>query len=213
MGRGEEGPRFPAVLRHKGHRLPVRSGFAGDSLKRRRQIGRIAVFDQAVDGLKTEGCVYQRRDLAERVSGRMIHVGALALHLLPVGLRSGQGVIAVPHRVDHVPHGSLVFRELLRQPHGSRPGNRPSPDVAAALHQIEVVQQCSLKVPRAVEEPRPVVRQHQNVGELHRGFRPHLLPGRDPLKHRPFRGPDRRRGIRCIVVGLKVHTSDYAPAN
>ena len=180
-----------------------------------------------VDGLKLQGVVVVVHHLHQGEAGGQgqVLLGGLALLLLLVaGLGGGQGVIAVAHGEQQGSHAGdavlllhgLVGGEALQGVgHGIylAVGELVAADVAAVLHQVEVIQLVHLAGgggQRLDDGLFGVVDQQHHMGQLDGGVAAHPGPGRDAVQHGALGGADQGAGAGGEVVGVQVHHADEA---
>ena len=156
-----------------------------------------------VDGLELQGIVVVIDHLHQCVAGgkRQILLGGLALLLLLIaGLGSSQRVVAVAHGEQQVRHvGDVV-----------------AADVAAVLHQVEVVDLfhgvgCGGQ--RLDNGLVGIVDQQHHMGQLDGRVAAHLGPGRNAIQHGALGGTDQCAGAGGEIVSVQVHHTDQAVAD
>ena len=138
--------------------------------------------------------------------------------LLPVGLGSGQGMVAVPHRKQRgivSQPGLKRLQRLCQMAEFRLPGDPPAPDMPAVHQKGQVVKE-GQRLPPVIQRPDQavllVIHQQQNMGQLQGGPLPQLQPGRDALQHRLLRGADQGAAALLIVILLQVNGCHQADA-
>ena len=151
--------------------------------------------------------------------------GELLLPLVAL-LGGGQGVVAVPHGEEEhrLVHGAVLGVEgggVGQGPQGgghqghALPVQLPAGDVAAPLHEVEVVHLLHPVLPggeRLDHRLLRIVGQEHDVGQLQRGVLAHRHPGRDAGHDRALGGPHQGGRAGLIVVLLQIHHAHQAPA-
>ena len=118
-------------------------------------------------------------------------VGAV---FLPIGFRLDQRLQGLDGPLDL---GRILYQIAL--------------DVAAPLHQVEVIElfrPLQLLADGLDHRAARIVDEHQDVGHFQGRVLSDPQPGRDPLHDRPLRGPDQGGGTLGIVVILQVQGND-----
>ena len=138
--------------------------------------------------------------------------------LLPVGLGSGQGMVAVPHRKQRgivSQPGLKRLQRLCQMAEFRLPGDPPAPDMPAVHQKGQVIKE-GQRLPPVIQRPDQavllVVHQQQHMGQLQGGPLPQLQPGRDALQHRLLRGADQGAAALLIVILLQVNGCHQADA-
>ena len=180
----------------------------------------IGVHHHAVDGLKLLGIVMNVLQLHQGIAGGMIGqvlTGMVPLQLFIAALGSGQGVVTVANGKDQRRAGEVfvllgagggIGGETVAEALGRFTGNQPAGDVAAVLHQVEVIElgQGILNgFHRLNQNLLIVVAQQQDMGQLDAGVPADSLAGRDPLGDGALGGADGRGGTGVVIIGIQVH--------
>ena len=94
--------------------------------------------------------------------------------------------------------------------------HQPAGDVAAALHQVEVIQLLHAVLFGADgldEHLFMVIAQHQDMGQLDGGVPADPLAGGDALGNGALGGTDGGGGAHGVIIGVQVHHADEALAD
>ena len=180
-----------------------------------------------VDGLELQGIVVVIDHLHQCVAGgkRQILLGGLALLLLLIaGLGSSQRVVAVTHGEQQGRHAGDVVLFL----HGFIGGQAlqsighsidlligqlKAADVAAVLHQVEIIHLLHPLGSGSQGLNNGLVRivdQQHHVGQLDGRVAAHLGPGRNAIQHGALGGTDQCAGAGGEIVSVQVHHTDQA---
>ena len=197
-------------------------------LQIRQKLLRVGFHDDPVDGFKDLGLVVDVLQLHQGIAGRVIAeilAGMGGLQLLVAGFGRGQGVVAVAHGEHHGhPGQALVFLAdvggIVRQTglegvHGL-PLHQPAGNMAAALHEIEVIElgQAVLLGGDGLQQNLVVVvAEHQNVGQLHGSIPANPHSRRNALHHGLLRGADGGHGTHGKIIGVQIHHAHQALAD
>ena len=155
----------------------------------------------------------------------MLRRGELLLPLVAL-LGGGQGVVAVPHGEEEhrLVRGAVLGAEgggvgqLLQG--GGHQGHAlliqpPAGDVAAPLHEIEVIHlfHPALTPGQGLDHgPARVVGQKHDMGQLQGRVLAHRHPGRDAGHDRALGGPHQSGGAGLVIVLFQIHHTHQAPA-
>ena len=189
----------------------------------------VHVEEDAVDGFDLDGGRMDVAHLGQTPAGGVVlplfrRQGGL--QLLPAGLGRSQRMIAIAHGQcqGRCALGLRILGVeglLTAQPGqcgldlGQQGGvfHGPSGDVAAALHQlalIQLFQRTLVRADRLDEGAAGVVGQHHDMGRLQRRPPTHGHTGRDALGDGALAGPDGRAAALLVAVGLKVDLTHKA---
>ena len=183
--------------------------------KRGKQLGRIAVADNAVDRLEFERGILERDDFGERIACRMpeLRLTERILQRRIVGARSGKRMIAVADGVDE-PAARLVCRDPFRHAAERAARQEKSLRVSAAEHQIEIVQRRALGrlLLQRREQPDRILHQDHHMRQLEKRLAADRHAGRNALQHSRLRSADSGRRSLRVIVAFQIDPSDKTAA-
>ena len=182
-----------------------------------------------MDGLELQGLVVEVDQLRQGVPGGQglpLILGRDALLPLIALLGGGQGVVPVSHseQEDRLVLGPVagvegggISQSLEGAGHGGEllPPQLPTGQVAAPLHQIEVIDllHARLLPGQGLDDGAlRIVSEEHDVRQLNGGVLPHRHSGRDTGEDGALGGPHLGRGARLIVVLLQVHHAHQSSA-
>ena len=193
-----------------------------------KKLFRLSLEDHAVNRLKDLRRVVDILQLNERIARRMVGkilTGMVLFQLFIAALGRCQRVVAVTNRKDHghalKPLVLLAYRLGIARKRIVKlvnvfALNKPARNVAAALHQVKVIelfQVVFLRTNRLNEYLVMVVAEHQNVRQLDGCVAAHTLARRDALGNGALGCADGRGCTGCVVIRVQVNRADQSLAD
>ena len=224
-----------ALVEHDGARLFARVPFNREAFgtcaglfKRFEQLLRFGFEDHTVDGLEDLCRVVDILKFHECIARRMVgevNTGIVLLKFFVAGLCGCEGMVAV---ADSKNHGRTLEAGVLLADGGGILGqglvevfdvlalDEPAGDVAAVLHEIEIIdllERILLRGDRLDELLVVVVAEHQHVRQLDGRVAADTLAGRDALRHGALGGADGAGRAGGVVIRVEVDHADKALAD